>query len=39
MITIKIETGLTTEDDKINISTTGTSQKHKPSSNTQSRTY
>ena len=39
MITIKIETGLTTEDDQINISTTETSQKHKLSSNTQIRTY
>ena len=39
MITIKIETRLTTEDDQINTSTTGTSQKHKSSSNTQIRTY
>ena len=39
MITITIETGLTKEDDQINISTTGTSQKHKSSSNTQIRTY
>ena len=39
MITIKIETGLTTEDDQINTSTIETSQKHKSSSNTQIRTY
>ena len=39
MITIKIETGLTTEDDQINTSITGTNQKHKLSSNIQTRTY
>ena len=39
MLTIKIEKGLTTEDDQINISTTGTNQKCKSSSNTQIRIY
>ena len=39
MITIKIETGLTTEDNQTNISTTGANPKHKSSSNTQIRIY
>ena len=39
MITIKIETGLTTEDDLINTNTTGINQRHKSSLNTQTRIY
>ena len=39
MITIKTEKGLTTEDNQINTSITGTNQKHKLSSNMQTRTY
>ena len=39
MKTIKIETGLTTEDDQTNINTTGISQRRKSSSNTQIRIY
>ena len=39
MITIRIETGLITEDDQSNISTTETSQKHKSSFNTRIRIY
>ena len=35
MITIKIETGLTTEGDQTNINTTETKQGHKSSTNTQ----
>ena len=35
MITIKIDTGLTTEGDQINTSTTETNRKHKSFSNTQ----
>ena len=38
MITIKIETGLTTEEDQTNTSITGTNPKHKSSSNSQTRT-
>ena len=38
MITIKIETGLTTEEDQTNTSITGTNLKHKSSSNFQTRT-
>ena len=38
MITIKIETGLTTEEDLTNTSITGTNPKHKSSSNSQART-
>ena len=39
MITIRIETGLTTEGDQTNINITGTNQKCKSSSNTQIRIY
>ena len=39
MITIKIETGLTTEDDQTNTNTTGTSLRHKSHSNTQTKTF
>ena len=39
MITIKIEKGLTTEEDPTNTSTIETNQKHKSFSNTQTRTY
>ena len=38
MITIKIETGLTTKEDQTNTSITGTNPKHKSSSNSQTRT-
>ena len=38
MITIKIETGLTTEGDQTNTNTTETNQKHKSSLNSQTRT-
>ena len=39
MITTRIETGLTTEDDQINTNITETSQEHKSSSNTRIRIY
>ena len=38
MITIKIDTGSTTEGDPTNISTTETNRKHKPSSSTLIKT-
>ena len=38
MITIKIETGSTTEEDQTNTNITGTNPKHKSSSNSQIRT-
>ena len=38
MITIKIETGLTTEEDQTNTNTTETNTRHKSSSNSQIRT-
>ena len=38
MITIKIETGLTTEEDPTNTSITGTNPKHKSFSNSQTST-
>ena len=39
MITIKIETGLKTEEDQTNINTTETNQRHKSSLNTQIKIY
>ena len=38
MITIKIETGSTIEEDQTNTNTTETNTKHKSSSNSQIRT-
>ena len=38
MITIKIETGLTIEEDLTNTNTTETNTKHRSSSNSQIRT-
>ena len=38
MITIKIETGLTTEEDQTNTNITKTNTKHRSSSNSQIRT-
>ena len=38
MITIKIEIGLTTEEDQTNTNITGTNPKHKLSSNSQTKT-
>ena len=38
MITFKIETGSTTEEDQTNTNTTETNTKHKSSLNSQSRT-
>ena len=39
MITIKIEIGLTTEDDQTNTNTIETNQEHRSSLSTQIRTY
>ena len=38
MITIRIETGLTTKEDQTNTNITGTNPKHKLSSNSQTKT-